>query len=162
MRWLAYLASLAGGLAVGVIVLVTAWSVFARYVLHSPLTWIEEFSGLLMMWIVLISAIACEARNENLTIDLLEKILPPVAQKILSSVVSLASVGLLVVLGWQGWKLAQSTAFRKTQMLGVPFFWIYVAFCVGAAGLIIVTVMRLFVRPIESEDMLSDRPGESS
>ena len=159
MRWLAYLASLAGGLAVGVIVLVTAWSVFARYILHSPLTWIEEISGLLMMWIVLVSAIACEARNENLTIDLLERALPPTAQKILFRAVSLASVGLLGVLGWQGWKLAASTAFRKTQMLGVPFFWIYLAFCVGAGGLIIVTVMRLFMPPLESDDVLGSGPG---
>lgn len=162
MKWLAYLASLAGGLAVGVIVAVTAWAVFARYFLHSPLTWIEEISGLLLVWIVMLSAIACEARNENLTIDLLEKALPPVGQKVLSSIISIASIGLLGAMGWLGWQLAQSTAFRKTQILGVSLYWFYMAFCVGAAGLIIVTAMRLFVKPIENDEVLVDAEGASS
>lgn len=161
MKWIAYLASLVGGVAVGAMVLITAWAVFARYVLHSPLTWVEEISGLLMGWIVLVSAIACEARNENLTIDLLENALPPRIRKALSSIVSLASIGLLVVLGWEAWKLAGTTAFRKTQILGVSFFWFYVAFCVGAAGLVVVTILRLFQPPLRSDDELVTGHGLS-
>lgn len=152
MKWIAYLASLVGAVAVAIMVLITAWAVFTRYVLHNPLTWVEEISGFLMGWIVLVSAIACEARNENLTIDLLENALPPRIRKVFSSAVALASIGLLIVLGWLAWKLAGTTAFRKTQILHISFFWFYVAFCVGAAGLVVVTLLRLFQPPLQSDD----------
>lgn len=155
MKWIERLSSLLGGIAIGVLVIITTWSVITRYLLHSPLTWVEEASGLLLIWIIMIAAIACEARNEHLTIDLIEKVLSPKLKKILSIMISMISAGLLTVIAVQGLQLANNTAFRKTQILGVSYYWFNIAICIGAAGLILVTLLRIWLAPIDADNSIN-------
>jgi TRAP-type C4-dicarboxylate transport system permease small subunit len=143
-------ASAFGALSVAALVAVTATSVFARYLLGTPIAWTEEVSGLLMIWIVMIGAIACEANRQHLSIDLLETRLSPPARRLLVGAVTLASVGLLVWMGWEAWQLGQTTAFKKTQILGVSWFWLDLAVVVGALGTAFVMLVGLF-RPMEIE-----------
>lgn len=150
MRLISSITSAFGAIAVLVLVLLTAVAVGARYILGAPIAWTEEVSGLLMIWIVMIGAIACEANRQHLTIDLLEQALPGRARRALMIVVTLASVALLVFMAWQAWALAQSTAFKKTQILGVSWFWLDLAVVIGAAGTALVKLIRM-VRPDTTE-----------
>ena len=146
MRVLFLAASAFSGLCVAALVLITAAAVFARYILGMPIAWTEEVSGLLMIWIVMVGAIACEANRQHLTIDLLEVALRPRLRRVLVILVALASIALLVFMAWQAWKLGQTTAFKKTQILGISWFWLDLAVVVGAGGTAVVTLWRL-LRP---------------
>jgi TRAP-type transport system small permease protein len=146
MRFLFLAASAFSGLCVAALVLITAAAVFARYILGMPIAWTEEVSGLLMIWIVMVGAIACEANRQHLTIDLLEVALRPRVRRVLVILVALASMALLVFMAWQAWKLGQTTAFKKTQILGISWFWLDLAVVVGAGGTALVTLVRL-LRP---------------
>lgn len=146
MRLLSLAASAFGAISVAILVLMTAVAVFARYLFGAPIAWTEEVSGLLMIWIVMIGAIACEAERKHLTIDLLETALAPPLRRALVILVTLASIGLLVFMAWQAWALGQSTAFKKTQILGISWFWLDLGVVIGAAGTALVMAWRL-VRP---------------
>ncbi|MGP3699313.1 TRAP transporter small permease [Rhodobacter sp. NSM] len=146
MRLIFLAASAFGALSVAVLVLMTAAAVFARYVLGMPIAWTEEVSGLLMIWIVMVGAIACEANRQHLTIDLIESALSPRLNRALSTLIGLASVGLLTFMSWQAWALSQTTAFKKTQILSISWFWLDLAVVVGAAGTALVMAWRL-IRP---------------
>ncbi|ULB11677.1 TRAP transporter small permease [Cereibacter azotoformans] len=156
MRLIFLAASAFGALSVAVLVIMTAVAVFARYILGMPIAWTEEVSGLLMIWIVMVGAIACEANRQHLTIDLIEGLLSRRMRRLLSMAVGLASVGLLVFMAWQAWALGQTTAFKKTQILGVSWFWLDLAVVVGAAGTAFVTAWRL-VRPEAEAQPARDR-----
>lgn len=146
MRFLYLAASAFGAVSVAVLVIMTAVAVFARYLLGTPIAWTEEVSGLLMIWIVMIGAIACEANRQHLTIDLLENALKPRLRRVLVIMVTLASIGLLVFMAWQAWALGQSTSFKKTQILGISWFWLDLGVVIGAAGTAFVMAWRL-IRP---------------
>lgn len=146
MRYLYLAASAFGAVSVAVLVIMTAVAVFARYLFGAPIPWTEEVSGLLMIWIVMIGAIACEANSQHLSIDLLETALKPQLRRALVILVTLASIGLLVFMAWQAWALALSTSFKKTQILGISWFWLDLGVVLGAAGTALVMAWRL-IRP---------------
>lgn len=149
MRVLYSIASALSALALAALVLATSAAVAARYVLGKPIAWTEEVSGLLMIWIVMLGAIACEAKRKHLTIDLIDQMLGPRTRQVLRIAIGLASIALLLVMAWQAWKLGQTTAFKKTQILGISWFWLDLAVVIGAAGTALVTFMHLF-RPEEA------------
>ncbi|MHA6344245.1 TRAP transporter small permease [Roseivivax sp. CAU 1761] len=148
----------AAGLLVLVLVGVTAVSVVARYVFSAPFQWTEEFSGLLMIWIVFLGAIGCEWRNEHLTIDVVTSILPGSAQRRIALAVGLLSLGLLAAMAWLGWDLAQSAVTKRTRLLGISWFWIDLAVVVGAAGIFIVLGRRL-AQAVTGRLRIEDDPG---
>jgi TRAP-type transport system small permease protein len=131
------------GLLVSVLVLATAASVVARYVFGAPFQWTEEFSGLLMIWIVFIGAIGCEIRGEHLTIDVVTELLPDRPRRALALVVGIASLGLLAAMAWLGWELSVAALTKQTRLLGISWFWIDLAVVVGAVGIGIVLFTRL-------------------
>ncbi|SEL75677.1 TRAP transporter small permease [Roseivivax marinus] len=135
--------SVAAGLLVLLLVGVTAASVVARYVFAAPFQWTEEFSGLVMIWIVFLGAIGCEVRNEHLTIDVVTSILPGSTQRWIAIAVGLVSLGLLAAMAWLGWDLAQSAVTKRTRLLGISWFWIDLAVVVGALGIGLVLARRL-------------------
>ena len=128
-------ASAFGAVCVALLVLMTVAAVIARYLLGTPFAWTEEVSGILMIWIVMIGAIACEANRQHLTIDLLENALKGLPRRLLVE---------LAFMSWQGWALAKATAFKKTQILGISWFWLDLAIVIGAGGTALVMAWRLY------------------
>lgn len=135
--------SAAAGLLVLTLVAVTAASVVARYVFATPFQWTEEFSGLLMIWIVFLGAIGCEFNREHLTIDTVTALLPARLRNGLALCVGLASLGLLGAMAWLGWELSAAAVTKKTRLLGISWFWIDIAVVVGALGIGLVLAVRL-------------------
>lgn len=144
MRFIYQLSSAVAGLGVAALVLLTFAAVVARYVFGSPIAWTEEASGFLMIWIVMIGAIACEAGRHHLTIDLLENALKGALRRGFQIIVGLTSIGLLLFMAWQAWALALTTTFKKTQILGISWFWLDLAVVIGAGLSALVTLIALF------------------
>ncbi|WP_378949123.1 TRAP transporter small permease [Paracoccus sp. R86501] len=133
-----------GGLLVVTLVAITTAAVIARYGLGAPLQWTEEMSGILMIWIVFIGAIGCEVEDSHLTINVVTMMMPEWLRHALTGIVGLVSVGLLGAMGWLGYKLAINAALKKTQILKISWFWLDIAVTVGAAGIAIVMLVRIW------------------
>lgn len=143
------------GLLVLVLVLVTAASVVMRYAFNAPFQWTEEFSGLLMIWIVFIGAIGCEIRGEHLTIDVVTSLLGDRMRQALALAVGIVSLGLLAAMAWLGWELSVSALTKRTRLLGISWFWIDLAVVVGAAGIAGVLLTRV-VRALRGRATMED------
>ncbi|WP_339109997.1 TRAP transporter small permease [Thioclava sp. GXIMD4216] len=143
MRALFKTLDLVGGLLVAALVTITFAAVIARYALGAPLQWTEEMSGILMIWIVFLGAIGCEIERRHLCIDIVTLLLPERVQKVIASLVALASVVLLGAMAWLSYKLAESAALKKTQILKISWFWLDIAVTVGALGIALVIAYRL-------------------
>lgn len=143
MKYLSRGASAAAGLLVFVLVAITAASVVARYVFAAPFQWTEELSGLLMIWIVFLGAIACEYRREHLTIDALTTLLPARLRDPVAIGIGVLSLVLLIAMAWLGWELSASAVTKRTRLLGISWFWIDLAVVVGALGMAAVLLGRL-------------------
>lgn len=144
MKYLAGLTSALGGLMIAVLVAITFASVFMRYVMGAPIQWTEEVSAILMIWIIMLGAVSCEWHRQHLTIDFAVEWLPARLRSIVSLAVALASIGVLGMMAWLAWSLAQSAGFKKTQILGVSWFWMDLAVVLGALGTAAVVAWRIF------------------
>lgn len=145
MKYLAGLTSALGALMIAVLVTITFASVFMRYVMGAPIQWTEEVSAILMIWIVMLGAVSCEWHRQHLTIDFAVEWLPPRLRSLVAVAVALLSIAVLVAMAWLAWSLAQSAGFKKTQILGVSWFWIDLAVVLGALGTAAVVLWRIFL-----------------
>lgn len=143
MKILEKLATFLSGLILFVLVLITIGSVIMRYFFNAPWHWTEEISGLLMVWIVFIGMAVAERQETNLTISFIADILPFRLSALVNLLMCVASVGLLLYMGWLGYKLSGSVQFRLTQILKVSWYWLYIAVPIGAVLSAIFTLPQI-------------------
>lgn len=126
-----------------ILLLITVSGVFMRYVMHDPLHWVEEISGLLMVWIVFMGVFFAERDYENLTISFLVDKFKSNWQRFLAIILGLLSVAVLIFSAWLGWELANSVQARSTRILGVSLFWIYIPVTIGFSATAILMLTRV-------------------
>ncbi|WP_114194204.1 TRAP transporter small permease [Edaphovirga cremea] len=132
MRVFGKLAELCAALALFILVVMTIAGVFMRYFMAQPIQWTEEMSGLLMIWVVMLGGVVAEREKAHLTIPFVVDMLPAKIKTIVATLVSIASIGLLLYMAWLGYRLAEMAQFKVTQILKISWFWIDLAVPVGA------------------------------
>lgn len=129
---------IAGG-ALAFLVVVTVLSVVARYVFDAPLHWLEEVSGLLMIWIVMVGAVATERDGQHLTIPMLTDALPVRIRAAVEVAIHGLSIVVLAYVAWLGFRLALGAREKLTDILQISWFWIDVSVPIGAVGVALYT-----------------------
>lgn len=61
------------GLAIGSIAVIVSLQVFSRFVLNSPLSWPEELSRIIFIYLVFIGGALASKKKEHISIDILEQ-----------------------------------------------------------------------------------------
>lgn len=117
------------------LVILTNYAVFQRYVVGRPIHYTEELSGLLLVWIVMIGAIAAERDGQHLSIDFIVDAMPPRVALVITTIISIVSVGVITYVGYLGLRLGQSVMARPTQILRISQGWTSFAVATGAAGI---------------------------
>src|SRR5690625_3583610 len=133
------------GALLGALVLITVSGVFMRYIMNAPLHWVEEMSGLLMSWIVFIGVYSAERDDENLSISFLLDALSENIQRVVGVLITSASVFVLVLTAYWGWGQAEAVQLRKTRILGVSLFWLYLPVVIGFAATAVLMLKRLLL-----------------
>ncbi|WP_149992725.1 TRAP transporter small permease [Escherichia albertii] len=151
MRLLGKMVEVAAVLTLFLLVIITIAAVIMRYCFNMPLQWTEEFSGLLMIWVVMFGAVVAERDNTHLSIPFLADALTRRRQRVLTLFVSLISILLLIIMAWSAWKLVAGTAFKTTQILKISWFWIDIAVTIGAIGIACFTTLRLIKKTSHKE-----------
>lgn len=109
------------GMSFIVMVALTCWQVFTRYVLRNPSTWSEELVSYLFAWMSLLGASIVTSESGHMNIPVLVDRLNPQMRsymRILHELIALLfSLAILVYGGWQISRLAMG---QMTSSLGVP------------------------------------------
>lgn len=128
------------------IVVVLGLQVFYRYVLNDSLTWTDEVSRLLLVWLVCLGAGLASFRGRHLRLEFLEDRLP-----IAGAWAARATISALTV--WFMWVVLEGNADVIEVRAGIPFTSIpisseYLAYAisVGAVLVIIGSIVDLFLR----------------
>ncbi|MEZ7173731.1 TRAP transporter small permease [Sporosarcina sp. OR05] len=103
------------------------WQVIARKLFGSSLTWSEEISRFLMVWVVLLGAAYALKRGELIAVELLPELLNEKGRKILFVAVCTVSMIFYVILTIYGWDIAQSVKVQIAPSTGLSMFWVYLA-----------------------------------
>lgn len=141
MRWrpldhLAAIVILLGSVALIVLIGISGWQVWGRYVLNATPTWAERLALLLILVVSLPIAAVGLREDTHLSISVLLELLPPRGRRILNLINATILWLFGAAMAWHSWTLAAGTWNRNIPLLGVPQGWQYVPLVV-CGGLIV-------------------------
>ncbi|MYN11748.1 TRAP transporter small permease subunit [Pusillimonas sp. TS35] len=140
-------------------------NVIMRYFFHSGLTWAEEVSRFLFIWLIFLGAIVAFKANEHLGIDALARRLSVRGRRILfaaNSLIILATLGLTL---HGAWLLTVMNLDQSSPAINLPYAYVYSSGLVGLLGMAIIVVINLYkllsgrmdddalIMSVESEEM---------
>lgn len=125
MRLIEKLMEIAGALLMATICVVVFIGVVYRYLLNSPIGWIEEVARYALVWVTYIGSFLALRRSRHLSIDILAKRLSPKAQKVLNVTAMLVVLPFCYVLIVFGFYYARVFMDQGTPYLDIPLGYIY-------------------------------------
>ncbi|MDQ0337365.1 TRAP-type C4-dicarboxylate transport system permease small subunit [Caldalkalibacillus uzonensis] len=111
------------------------WQVFARFVVGNSLTFSEELSRFLMIWMTLLGMAYAYRKGMLISVDLLPDIVSHTLRKWIKIAVYMLSFIFAVVLVIFGWDMAQAVSSQTAPSTRISMFWPMLALPIG--GLLI-------------------------
>lgn len=118
---------------VAIIAIVLIAAVVYRYGLNSALSWAEEFSKYLMVWLTFLGTPIALRHFGHINIDLLVKVLPPRLQQMMYLIVSIIICFTMSIVFLKGVSFAELGARQVASSFNISMFYMYVAVPIGSA-----------------------------
>ncbi len=128
-------------------------SVFSRYIFNFSLTWAEELTRYMFVWLVYLGAALCVRRRKHIVMDIVITELKGMPKKILSILNNLIMLAFVCVLAVQGFRMMPILSTQTSTALQLPMSFIYAAIPVGS-------VLMAFYLVLDSILVLQDRLPE--
>lgn len=137
------------GAAIAFASLVLFANVVLRYIFLSPISWAEELSIYLLIWIVFIGGSVLVRTGGHITVDLLPRALGPALRRALHALVLLLALGFFAVLFYYGMShmLRVMASGQRTPIMLAPMWLTYLAVPVGA-GLMFLRATQMLWRTL--------------
>lgn len=130
---------------VGVMLAVIVLQVFCRYVLNAALSWPEELSRYLQIWVGLLAATYAYQEGSHVGVTfLLDKFPKAVVKVIVAASHALMGV-FLCVIGWHGAGLLEKFVDLNSAALRIPMVLVYAAVPVSAFLMLLVCMKLIYV-----------------
>lgn len=120
-------------LIVAALTIVLIAAVVWRYGLNSAISWSEEGSKYLMVWLTFLGAPIALRNFAHINIDLLAKAMPPRIRQFLHMVVSLIVVCTMGIVFWKGVGFTQLGMRQVASSFNLSMLYMYIAVPIGAA-----------------------------
>ncbi len=124
-----------------IIVLFTG--VVARYGLDSPLVWSDELASILFLWLAMLGSVVALRRGEHMRMTALVGRVGASGRAFLEVVAMAVPLVFLAVMVRPGFDYASEEGFVTTPALQLPGSWPAAAFPVGAALMLLMSLLRL-------------------
>ncbi|MCD6252875.1 MAG: TRAP transporter small permease [Thermotogae bacterium] len=106
--------------------------VFSRFVLNRPLSWTEELSRHLMIWMAFLAASVGYRRGVHLSINLVEERLKGWSKRIYQLLLTIPAVVFLGYMTFYGFKLVEKTSVQVASALQYKMSYVYLSIPVSA------------------------------
>lgn len=119
-------------------------NVILRYFFNSGITWSEEVSRFLFIWLIFLGAILALKDNEHLGVDSLVKKLPVKGKKIVYVLSNLMMLATLVLVFDGSWKLTMLNVDQSAPATGLPYAYIYCSGLVMSVCMALILLSNLY------------------
>lgn len=134
--------AIAGALFLGLVAL-SALQIVARTLLSTPLTWTEELSRLLLVWMTFVAAGVLSYDDGHLKVETIVARFPPRVRRGVEIGTALLSLVFLAVVAWFSVPILRLSAFGASGALGLPLTAFRAPAPVGAVLMFAFTLLRL-------------------
>jgi TRAP-type transport system small permease protein len=114
-------------------VILSSLQVVMRYVFNKPLSWPEELSSILLVWLVFIGATAISKRDTHVKVEIIEEKASITINKYLNIFYYTIIIIYLLFLIIGGLDLFQKLQFARTPALRLPIKWISIVVPITSA-----------------------------
>ncbi|WP_312415533.1 TRAP transporter small permease [Shinella sp.] len=115
----------------GIMVASAVGQVISRYVFNAPLTWSEELSRYVFIWLSFLGVWYAWVRREHLGIDVLPQMLPPRPRRLLMTFLEFTVLVFAIASLYYGQRILEVSIRQPSAVLRVPMAWIYVSYYVA-------------------------------
>lgn len=131
---------------------VVTLQVFFRYVLGDPLTWTEELSRFLFVWLIAFAAGYCVSTREHIRVELVVDMLPKKVQKVLDILMTVLPLGVFVYMIPTCVQFMIQQNRLKSTALRLPYSYVYGAVVVASVLLVIHLIGHLIITLFDKEN----------
>jgi TRAP-type C4-dicarboxylate transport system permease small subunit len=117
------------------------WQVFARFVVGNSLTFSEEVSRFLMIWLTLLGAAYAVRKGTLLAVELVPDLLTGTTKKVVRLTSHVLSLSFYVILIVFGWDIAATVAYQTAPATGLSMRWPMLALCAGGVLMFLNTLV---------------------
>lgn len=151
--FLANIEELAGAMLLAVLTFTVGLQVVCRYALARPLSWTEELSTILFVWITMLGASIALKRHEHFAVEFLQHHVPPLGKRVLEFGVIVLILAFSIFLIYFGSRFAWNNRLVRTPALQISRAIPYAAVPVGGAFLLVRSIQQ-FVSAIRQPSRL--------
>ncbi|MBY6028440.1 TRAP transporter small permease [Halomonas sp. DP8Y7-1] len=119
------------------------YQVLTRFVFDAPSTWSEVMARSTMIWCVFLGAAATFRGGYMMAVEVIYKLVPAPALKVLESVIALCCMIVLAILVIYGYQMTLRVQNQMLSGVGISIAWIYAAIPIGAAFSLLSVITRL-------------------
>jgi len=141
---LTFVLNILAGASFLVMVVLTCWQVFTRYILGKPSSWSEELVSYMFAWMSLFGASIVTSERGHMNIPILVDKAPQSAQKALlclGEVIAFLFSAVILVFG--GVKIANLAMGQMTSSLGVPIGIFYIVLPISGVLNMVYTALNI-------------------
>ena len=126
----------------GIAVLMILSQVIFRYGLHSPLSWTEQTSRYLFVWMMMLSTAVMFYRNSSMAFDLLLHSMPKKPRFWIEALIIAIVIAFAAYYGYQALILSTKVAGRFTSGVRVPLSFMYSSMFISNICVVLVMVEK--------------------
>ena len=137
-------------------------SVFCRYVLQNSLTWAEQVSRFLFVWVIMMVIPIIYREKIATNLDLVTEHFPPVVQKVIAILMDMIVGGFAAFYGYAGLRYTLKAGRNIFQGLNIPAGYIYVSEVICGAFLLLCAIESILNRILEFNKPETAEKGENT
>lgn len=119
-------------------------NVVLRYAFNSGITWSEEMSRFLFVWMIFLGSIGALKDKQHLGVEMLVKKLPPTGKKIVYTISNVLILFALWLIFEGSWKMALLNQDSKAPATGLPMIYLYGVGMIMSVAMAIVVLVHLY------------------
>ncbi len=128
----------------GIMVLISIWQVFTRYVLNSPSTFSEEFLRYSLIWVSMLGSAYVFGKKKHFAIEFLIQKLSEKKALIVGVLIEITILAFaLIVMVIGGSKIVMTTMSQLSASLGMPMGYVYLSLPVSGVLIIGYSLINL-------------------
>lgn len=149
--------------ALAIMVVLVFGNVVLRYFFNSGITWSEEMSRYLFIWLTFLGAIGAFKNKEHLGVDMVIKRLSNKMKKVVLVISDLMMLFVLFLILDGSWKMTLINIHSSAPATGLPLALVYgtgILVSVSMGLMIIYNLYRIFFNKIKDEELVTISESE--
>ena len=145
--------------ALGLMVVLVFANVVLRYGFNQGITFSEEVSRFLFVWVVFLGAVLTLRDHGHLGVHMLTKRLSLTGKKVCKLIADVATLGCCGLITWGGWQVVRLEITNIAPISGIPLGVVFSALLVCSIGmgvLLIDSIYRLLTGRMSEQEMCPD------